>query len=182
MEIYFFNTDLKDGEKINIVRGRRKVTVRWNGGFYKLQIYTPEHIICLIEEYRNSKTTQPLAVMDHSIILPSINKESIVNQLLSLEKRNYFQNLNTEPYYDLNMNLHERITGRDAILKYRDEYYTLTSALNEETSTIPNILIEDDDDLDNIKNRLIESIDEGLFDDIPYTKYTYLVSRLSRIF
>ena len=84
MEIYFLNTDLNDGEKINIVRGRRKVTVRWGGGFYKLHIYSPEHIICLIEDYRNSKSMQPLAVMDHSIIMPSINKESIVNQLIDL--------------------------------------------------------------------------------------------------
>lgn len=182
MEIYFLNKDLNDGEKLNIVRGRREVTLRWNGGFYKLHIYSPERIIYLIEDYRNSKSMQPLALMDHSIIMPSINKESIVNQLLYLEKINYFQNRNTQHYYDLNMSFHEKITGSDVILKYRDKYYTLTIALNEKISTIPKVLIEEDDHPDNIKNRLIEFIDEGLFDDIPYTKYTYLVSRLCRIY
>lgn len=182
MEIYFYHTDVNDGEKISIIRGRRRVIVRWNGGFYKLHIYLPEHIIYLLEDYRNSKSTQPLTVMDYTIIMPSIDRESIIKQLLCLEKRNYFQNKNTQHYYDLNMSFHEKLTERDAILKYRDKYYTFTIALNEKASAIPEILIEEEDNTDNIKNRFIEIINEGGLDDIPYTKYIYLISRLNSVY
>ena len=182
MEIYLYNTSINDGEKLNIVRGRRTAEVKWNGRFYKLHIYSPEYIISLIEDYRNSDSTQPLMVMDNSLIMPSVDKESVIKQLLCLEKSNYFQNRNPQLCYDIDKDFHGRITKHEAILKYRDNYYTLTCALNEKMSAIPKIIIEKDDERDDIKNRLTELIEKGLFDDIPYTKYTYLVSLLSRIY
>lgn len=182
MEIYFFHTDIQDGEKLNIARGKRNVIVRKNGKFYKLHLYSPERIISLLEDYQNSDSSQPLILMDSSMILPSIDQESIVKQLLSLGKRNYFQNKNIQFCYDLNTSFPEKITEHGAILKYRDKYYMLTIALNEKISAVPQILMDEEEDLDNIKSRFLEIIHEGRLEDIPYTKYTYLISLLKSIY
>lgn len=182
MEIYLHNTSLNDGEKLNIARGRRVAEVNHDGRFYRLHIYSPEYVISLAEDYRKSESTQPLVLTENSIIVPSVDKESVINQLLCLEKSDCFQNLNPQLYCDLDKNFHEKITSHDAVLKYRDNYYTLTCALNEEMSDAPKIIIEEEDERDGIISRLTELIEDGMLDDVPYKKYTYLVSLLRRIY
>ena len=67
-------------------------------------------------------------------------------------------------------------------MKYRDNYYSLTCALNEKMSLVLEIIIEEADEHDGISSRLTELIEEGLLDDITYKKYTYLTSLLKRIY
>ena len=122
----------------------------------------------LAEDYRKSESSNPLTVMENSIIVPSVDKESVINQLLYLEKNGYFQNLNPQLYCDLDKDF--------------PDYYSLTCALNEKMSLVPEIIIEEADEHDGISSRLTELIEEGLLDDIPYKKYTYLTSLLKRIY
>ena len=182
MQIYLYNTSLNDGEKLNIACGRRVAEVKRGGRFYRLHMYSPEYVMSLAEDYRKSESSNPLTVMENSIIMPSVDKESVINQLLYLEKNGYFQNLNPQLYCDLDKDFPEKITKHEAVLKYRDYYYSLTCALNEKMSLVPEIIIEEADEHDGISSRLTELIEEGLLDDITYKKYTYLTSLLKRIY
>ena len=96
MQIYLYNTSLNDGEKLNIACGRRVAEVKHDGRFYRLHMYSPEYVMSLAENYRKSESSKPLTVMENSIIVPSVDKESVINQLLYLEKNGYFQNLNPQ--------------------------------------------------------------------------------------
>ena len=47
---------------------------------------------------------------------------------------------------------------------------------------MPEIIIEEADEHDDIRSKLTELIEEGLLDDAPYKKYTYLTSLLKLIY